>query len=204
MPFSKYLLAAIGPLAFITFAYAQPGSSEMHRRGGMAESGMTSDAQRMPFDHQFLDTMSMHHAHGIQMAELVKDRAAHEELKQMAQKMIEDQQQDIQKLQSMKAQWYAGQGDAANRQMRGMRESVQRREKNVDALKAAKGEKFDLLFLDVMSRHHANGIRMAQHAQSRAAHQEVKDIAKEISDRQGAEKAEMAKMRKEWSGGSKS
>ncbi|MDQ9170060.1 DUF305 domain-containing protein [Oxalobacteraceae bacterium R-40] len=207
MHFSKYILAAFTSLIFCTIAHAQSGSPGMQQRGDMQSgppSGMKdgkTGAERQAFDHQFLDTMSMHHARGIQMAELVKDHAAHDELKQIAQKMIDDEQKDIKQLQQMKEQWYAGKGDATNSRMRGMRESVQNHDKNMDKLRAAKDEKFDLMFIDMMSRHHTNGIRMAQQAISKAEHQEVKEFAKQIVEKQNQEKSEMAKMKKSWKEG---
>lgn len=106
----------VASLAFCTAVNAQLTSSGMQPGG--VEQGETSrsstKAAKMPFDHQFLDTMTMHHTHGIEMAELAQERAAHDELKQMAKKMIDDQQQDIKKMQGMKEQWFAGKGDATN------------------------------------------------------------------------------------------
>jgi uncharacterized protein (DUF305 family) len=207
MRFSKSMLAALASLVFCTVVQAQSASSENQQRGNMppdTASGIkekSADAEQRKFDHQFLDTMSMHHARGIQMAELVKDHGKHDELKQMAKKMIDDEQQDIKQLQQMKEQWYAGQGDATNRRMRGMKESVQNHDKNMDKLKSAKGGKFDLMFLEMMSRHHANGIKMAQLALSKAEHQEVKEFAKQIIEKQNQEKSEMTKMKNSWKAG---
>lgn len=188
-----------GPVFSQGAASATQQGNKMQQGG--AHGGMSHDssqAKKMPFDHQFLDTMSMHHSHGIQMAKLGQERAAHDELKQMAGKMRDEQQDDIKKMQAMKEKWYGGKGDAVNMQMPGMKESMQSHDKNMEKLKSAKGERFDTMFLEMMSKHHTDGTKMASEALKRAEHQEVKDMAKKIADSQQKEKADMAKKRKEW------
>lgn len=162
----------------------------------MGEMNQSSaKAARMPFDHQFLDPMTMHHTQIIEMAELAQERAAHDELKKMAKKMIDDQQ-DIKKMQGMKEQWFAGKGEATNMQMPGMKESMKDMDKNMAKLKATKDREFDALFLTMMSKHHTDGIKMARQAESKAQHREVKDMAKKIVNSQQKEKSEMASKKK--------
>lgn len=181
-------------------------SGSTHMSGDMKHGDMQQEsakASKMPFDHQFLDTMSMHHSHGIEMAELAQDQAASDEVKQMAKQMIDDQQQDIKQMQAMKGKWYAGKGDAMNMNMPGMKESMKSHDKNMEKLKAAKDEAFDSMFLTMMSKHHTDGTKMANAALKKAQHQEVKDMAKKIVDTQTKEKAEMAGMKKQMKSGSK-
>jgi uncharacterized protein (DUF305 family) len=95
------------------------------------------NAAKAEYDLQFLGAMSAHHQSAMDMAKLVDQRAAHEELK----KMIEDQQKAIQQLQDWKKQWYAGKGDAVNTQMPGMKESM-RDMPMMDKLAASMGKQF--------------------------------------------------------------
>lgn len=203
----KLVAILIASATFSTAGVAMAASHNMPAEGhdmkhdGMHHGDMKHDsakASKMAFDHQFLDTMSMHHSHGIEMAELAQDRAGHDELKQMAKKMIADQQPETKKMQGMKEQWYAGKGDAMNMQMTGMKGSMKEHEKHMAKLKAAKGDQFDSLFLNMMSHHHAGGIKMAQQALKKAEQEEVIELAKNIIEKQKKEIAEMASMKKEW------
>ncbi len=215
MQLAKHTTIALISMALSATALAQGsmpgmqhGSDSHSMSGGMQHGDMqhgdmkqmkqdSAKASKMPFDHQFLDTMSMHHSHGIQMAEMAQEHAASDEIKEMAKKMIDDQQQDIKQMQSMKEQWYAGQGDAMNMNMPGMKESMKSHEKDMEKLNAAKGQQFDSLFLTTMGKHHTNGIKMAKVALKKVQHQEVKKMAQKIADTQTKEKAEMARMKKQ-------
>lgn len=176
--------------------YAQPAGShgDMHKQHMMKSSPSAAKAE---YDQQFLDTMSAHHQSAMDMAKLVDQRAAHDELKQMAKKMIEDQQKEIQQLQDWKKQWYADKGDAVNTQMPGMKESM-RDMPMMDRLAASKGEQFDAMFLDMMSKHHAGAIKMAKDALKKAKHTEIKQFAQKVIDTQSEESAQMQKWKKEW------
>ncbi len=176
--------------------YAQHTDShaDMHKQHMMKSS---PNAAKAEYDLQFLDTMSAHHQSAMDMAKLVDQRAAHGELKQMAKKMIEDQQKDIQQLQDWKKQWYSGKGDAVNTQMPGMKESM-RDMPMMDKLAASKGEQFDAMFLDMMPKHHAGGIKMAKDALKKAKHAEIKQFAQKVIDTQTEESAQMQKWKKEW------
>lgn len=59
---------------------------------------------RQNCDRAFLKHMSMHHQEGIKMAEMAREKAVHPELKQLAEKMIRSQSEDIKKFQRMLAQ----------------------------------------------------------------------------------------------------
>lgn len=155
------------------------------------------NAAKAEYDLQFLDTMSVHHQSAMDVAKLVYQRAAHDELKQMAKKMIEDQQKEIQQLQDWKKQWYAGKGDAINMQMPGMKESM-RDMPMMEKLTASKGEQFDAMFLEMMPKHHAGAIKMAQDALKKAKHTEIKEFAQKVIDTQTEETAQMEKWKKDW------
>lgn len=186
-------------LTAITLAsplYAQDATphANMHEQHSMKNS---PNANKAEYDMQFLDTMSAHHQSAMDMAKLVDQRAAHDELKQMAKKMIEDQQKDIQQLQDWKKQWYAGKGDAVNMQMPGMKESM-RDMPMMDKLAASEGEQFGTMFLDMMTKHHRGGIKMAQDALKKAKHAEIKQFAQKTIDSQTEETAQMQKWKKDW------
>lgn len=174
-------------------AHSGASSQEKMGHGAMQSS---PGAEKAAFDHQFLDTMSAHHQSAIEMAQLVEKRSAHDELKQMAKKMIDDQQSEIKQMKDWKQQWYADKGDAVNMKMAGMMESM--KSMSMDKLEASSGDAFDAMFIDMMTRHHQGAVKMAQTALKKAQHKEIKELAQKVVDEQKKEVAKMAKWKKEW------
>ena len=181
-----------------------PGMShDMSNMKSMDKSDMHSmhmpsspNAAKASTELQFLDTMPMHHTMATNMAKLVEGRAAHVELKTLAKKMIEDQQKETAELKGWREQWYAGKPEAMNMKMSGMSGSM--KGMTMDKLAAAKGEEFDRMFIDMMSQHHTGAIKMAQAAQPRLQHAEIKDFAKKLVVGQKEELAQMKNWKKSW------
>lgn len=196
--------AALGPQAAPQGSTQMPDMShDMPNIQNMDKSDMHSmhmssspNAAKAPTELQFLDTMPMHHKMAIDMANLVESRAAHAELKALAKKMIDGQQKETAELKGWREQWYAGKPEAMNMKMPGMRESM--KGMSMDKLAAAKGEEFDLMFIDMMSQHHMGAIKMAQAAQPKLRQAEVKDFAKKLVAGQKEELAEMKDWKRSW------
>src|SRR5688500_10751686 len=53
-------------------------------------------------DDDFVDAMILHHRHAIEMARLAVQKGLHPELRELAQQMIAEQEQDIRELQPMR------------------------------------------------------------------------------------------------------
>lgn len=197
-PFTPLLCA----LALSAPAFAQHAShSAGHGPGqthGMGHGSMQSstNAAKSEFDHQFIDTMAIHHQSAIEMAQLVEKRSGRDELKQMAKQVIDDQQKEIRQLQDWKQQWYAGKGDAVNMKLPGMAESM--KDMPMDKLAAANGKAFDAMFIDMMMRHHRGALAMARDAVGKLKHEEVKAFARKVIDAQKKEIDQMAAWKKEW------
>ena len=58
------------------------------------------------FDKSFLQQMSMHHAMAVMMARPVLAQAAHQETKDLAQGIIDDQTREIAQMRSWAKDWY--------------------------------------------------------------------------------------------------
>jgi uncharacterized protein (DUF305 family) len=58
------------------------------------------------YEKRFIDMMIPHHEGAIVMAKHALDHSNREELKEMARKMIESQQQEIEQLKRHRAEWY--------------------------------------------------------------------------------------------------
>lgn len=59
------------------------------------------------YDKRFIDMMIPHHQAAIMMAEDALKNATHPEIKEMAQKIIDTQQKEIEQLKTWRNQWYA-------------------------------------------------------------------------------------------------
>jgi uncharacterized protein (DUF305 family) len=206
MNHSYRLLIASASVVFATVVYAQGTASSSHDSHGsghaasahMKHGDMTSspNAAKAPYDLQFIDTMSAHHKSAIEMAQLVESRSSHDELKQLAKKVIDDQQKEIKQLTEWKQKWYPNEGEAMNMKMPGMMESM--KGMSMDKLANAKGDEFDRMFLDMMAKHHQGAIKMAKDAQKKGKHDEVKSLAQQVVDAQTKEVEQMKQWMKEW------
>lgn len=181
-----------------------PGMShDMPNMQNMDKSDMRSmhmssspNAANATTELQFMDTMPVHHRMAVDMANLVESRAAHAELKVLAKKMIEDQQKEAAELKGWREQWYAGKPEAMNMKMPGMPDSM--KGMSMDKLAAAKGEAFDLMFIDMMSQHHMGAIKMSQSAEPKLQHAEVKDFATKLIVDQKEELKQMKGLKRSW------
>lgn len=81
---------------------------------GMSE-GQTMDMTPMieelrnapePFDLAFIDMIIPHHQQAIEAAQMAEQQAIHQEIKDLAQKMIEEQQKEIDELTNWRQEWY--------------------------------------------------------------------------------------------------
>lgn len=58
------------------------------------------------YDKRFIDMMIPHHQEAVTVGEDVAKNAKHPQLRQFAQKMMEDQKKEIQQLQTWRKEWY--------------------------------------------------------------------------------------------------
>lgn len=58
------------------------------------------------YDKRFIDLMIPHHEAALMMAEDALKNATHPEIKEMAQKIIDTQQKEIEQLKAWRTQWY--------------------------------------------------------------------------------------------------
>jgi uncharacterized protein (DUF305 family) len=168
-------------------------------QGQQGHAGHNQDAGKMaagaPYDLQFLDSMTMHHQHGLEMAKMAQERASHAELKAFAQKMVEDHQTEIDQMKRWRDQWYAGKPEAVNMNLPGMAHNM-----DMVKLQAASGHEFDMMFLDMMIPHHQGAIDMSRDALKKASHQEIKTFARQIISKQQKDKAQMTRWKSAWAG----
>ena len=155
--------------------------------------------QDMPYDLHFIDMMIMHHQEGLEMAQLAETQAQKASVKSFAAKTAAMQQMDIEELQEHRNRFYAGKPPMDPAMMSSMMQSMHGgmqmdMEDTRRKLRAAQGAEFDRLFLDTMIHHHMMAIDMAREATTKAAHPEIKELARKAVIKQTAEIAEMNRL----------
>lgn len=82
--------------------------TDMTKGEGMTMHDMVSDLQGKAgddFDKTFIAGMIEHHQGAIDMAELAKDNAKHQEIKDMANDIISAQSKEIKMMQTWQSEW---------------------------------------------------------------------------------------------------
>lgn len=88
-----------------------PGMETMGH-GGHETMDMAADVEALrnapePFDKAFVDAMIVHHQSAIDAANAALKQASRPEIKQMAQAIIDTQQQEIDQMKSWRSAWYS-------------------------------------------------------------------------------------------------
>lgn len=131
------------------------------------------------FDQAFLQHMIDHHRHGIEMAKIVPHHSQNQGLTQLAEQMTDMQQEDIQQMTTLLGgSKGSGHADMDHAQMDQMHKT------SMSKLEQAQGAQFDQSFVKEMTKHHSDGLEMAQLAAGRATRSEVREIASKIAEEQ--------------------
>ncbi len=158
-------------------------------------------------DLEYIDLMIMHHRDGIEMARLAETKAETAEVKELAARVIADQEKDIAELQAKREQLYAGEEEADGINVKNKRMSVGEMKKMAEAdmkkLEAASGKAFDHLFLDTLTKHHQMAIEMSNTQITKGDSAELKKFSRETIAKQNKEIGEMAAMMKKVGGKTK-
>jgi uncharacterized protein (DUF305 family) len=151
---------------------------------------MATTTSAAPFDAQFIDSMIDHHLGAIRMAQTALTQAEHQEIKQMAQTIIRDQQQEVDQMTGWRQQWYPGLAPTGGMSM----------DMGDMQISSDTRQPFDQRFLVAMIGHHTGAIAMAQTAQQQAEHPEIKQLAAAIITAQEREIRQMQEWQRAWFG----
>lgn len=163
---------------------------------GMSNMSMKSspNAQSKAYDHQFIDTVMQHHQMAMQMSQMSEPKATHPELKSKIRMMMEEQQKEMDELQSLKLKHYADKGEAINMELPGMATA---KKMDMHELMEVQGEAFDQKFITMMTQHHKTGVDLAQSEVRNGKQSDVKALAQKIIQSQKKDIADMARIKKE-------
>jgi uncharacterized protein (DUF305 family) len=153
-------------------------------------AGANDPASTIPnsYDARFINNMASHHNGALQMAEQALHESRRSEIKQLAEHMIDDQHTEIQQMAGWLEAWYPGARVSADEAM----------PMDAMAISQDQSKPFDLRFLETMILHHQGALTMAQEAQTKAEHPELRQLAGEIIKAQSAEIEQMRAWQQQW------
>jgi uncharacterized protein (DUF305 family)/uncharacterized cupredoxin-like copper-binding protein len=196
-----------------------PDMNGMPAGGNMGMGGTPGHGMMMnvEFDLAFIDMMVPHHEGAVAMAKVALERGEHEEIRALAQDIVDAQDAEIAQLLAWRAGWYPDsptvtmadmmQMQNMGQMMPGMSDlmgsmGMMQMDPSMDvASLCSVTDSFDRAFIDMMIPHHESAIMMAQAALQHAQHQELKSLANEIIDAQQREIDQMTSWRAAWYGG---
>ncbi len=154
------------------------------------------DADKAPYDLQFLDTMIAHHQGAIDMAKPAAEKSQNEEFKKFAANIISAQEKEIVQMKTWRDDWYGAKPPAINMNFVGMMNSMMGMD--MKKLTAASGKDFDSLFVQMMIPHHEGAVAMAKDALTKAEHVQIKKLAEGIIKAQEGEIKTMENWKTNW------
>src|SRR6266536_4289414 len=145
------------------------------------------------FEQSFLQQMIQHHRSALEMAKLASDHTKRSELREFAEKMIAAQQQEIDQMTKWLNDWFKSSpkpvaNEAADKEMK-MHTSMLSEKHDAD---------FDKAFLEMMPKHHHAAVEMAEQAEKKATHPELKEFAAKLGKDQEQEMKQMKEWEQSW------
>lgn len=200
---SSLVLGTLGPQLWPTAFWrsSYPGMMGPGMMDGMM-SGTVGGDPNQPFDRRFLDQMIMHHLGAVMSAQMMIADSDQPELRDLAQRIITTQQQEIEQMRQWRMEWY-GTTRVSDPQEAMMEQMITGRgTMNRDQMRQmmVANTDFDRMFLQMLIPHHAAAISMAEQALEQAEHPELKTLAENIIADQQAEIDEMRGYLRDWYG----
>src|SRR5437899_8541319 len=188
----KTILTLVAALTVVTAS-----SGFAHNPGGKPDpmNASLESLKGAEFEQSFLQQMIQHHRSGIEMAKLASDHTKRPELREFAEKMIAAQQQEIEQMTKWMNEWFKASpkevaNEAADKEMK-MHTSMLSEKHDAD---------FDKAFLEMMPKHHHMAVEMAEQAEKKATHPELKELAAKIAKDQQKEIKQMKSWAQSWFG----
>ena len=147
------------------------------------------------FEQSFLQQMIQHHRSAIEMAKMVPDHTQRAELRQLAERIISGQQQEIDQMTRWLTDWYKASPKAVANE-----KADKEMKPHMSMLQAKKDADFDKAFLEMMPKHHHAAVEMAEQAEKKATHPELKEFAAKMAKDQQAEIKQMKSWAASWFG----
>jgi uncharacterized protein (DUF305 family) len=164
---------------------------------GCGSSSDSDDAGHNDADVTFAQTMIPHHQQAVEMAEMALDpaRQASAPVRDLATRIGDAQQPEIETMQGWLDAWGAEAEDHSGHDMGSMKGmSGMMSDEQMSALGQATGTAFDRMWLQMMVEHHEGAVEMAETEIADGESAEAKDLARDIVEAQESEITEMQRL----------
>ena len=171
-----------------------------------AAGTITVSQRDAPFDQRFIDMMVPHHEAAIAMAKIAQSRATRDELRALANEIIEAQTAEIDQLRAWRDSWF-GSSETPPMEAMPMLPGVRmggemmigdRMDMRDEVEQLRSAEPFDQHFIDAMIQHHESAIEAAESALTRSSREEIRRLAEEIIRAQSGEIDQLRTWRADW------
>ncbi len=190
----------VGVLAVAVAALLTACGDQEPDRGTQTGNTTTtsSAADHNDQDVSFAQDMIPHHAQALGMAKMAPSRSTNPQVIDLAQRIEQAQDPEIQQMRTWLEQWGADVppadegdgGEHGGHDMPGMMAA-----EDMTALEKATGPDFDRRWLDMMIEHHQGAVTMATTELDKGGDPEARKLAQRIIDAQRAEIDEMTRLR---------
>jgi uncharacterized protein (DUF305 family) len=188
--FQRFVLsvAAVGTAVALAACGSQDAggtgqSGDMANMPGMSQPAADANASFNDADVAFAQMMIPDHQMTEKMAKVAKKKASSKDLKDLAGQMVEGQSETVDMLQGWLKEW----GKPATADMAGMQMPGAMTDKDMDMLESMNGMEFDMMFAEMMIKHHEGSMQMARDEQAKGASPEAKAMAADMLKEQQAQ-----------------
>ena len=188
--FRRFMLsvAAVGTAVALAACGSQDAggageSGDMVDMPGMSQSAADTTASFNDADVAFAQMMIPDHQMTEKMATVAQKKASSKDLKELAGQMIEGQSETVVTLQGWLKDW----GKPTTADMAGMQMPGAMTDKDMDVLESMSGMEFDMMFAEMMIKHHEGSMQMARDEQAKGASPEAKAMAADMLQQQQAQ-----------------
>lgn len=148
----------------------------------------SANAPRSKAERAFLVDMVAHHAMAVDMAEMAKEKATHQELRDLADDIIRTQTAEMDRMRKWLKAWYG----------RTVREHDMGHMEDMQMLEEASGPEFEVRFMAMMSVHHAQAIERAKAVRRYRLHGKVRRLTRDIVSAQEREIGQLQEWLVDW------
>jgi uncharacterized protein (DUF305 family) len=155
-------------------------------------------------DAHFIEQMIPHHEDAITMAKIAQTKAKKQEIKQLANNIIDSQSKEINKMKMWYRDWYGKDvptdSDVMNQHgmMGGSTMHMGMMDDETDMTRLEQADDFDKAFIEEMIPHHQMAVMMASMLKDGTQRPEMKKLAEDIISAQTKEIDEMRGWYNEW------
>lgn len=170
------------------------------------------DQRQARLEQDFLMGMVPHHRGAIMMSRMALEKATKPELKELARKVIAEQEMEIQLMSNYLRDWYGMQppaGDMMTPQMmremdmpmmHGTHPSMEAMMRQMETLRTKTGAEFDVAYMSALAEHHAMAVMMASSVLVGGYHGDLYALAARIVRDQGEEIVQLQEWLEQWYG----